>query len=950
MRGNFNPFFVFNQNPGGVPMKHNRTMLTLVLVAVVTLACSLPFLDGDTEASEQPPANNTDAGAPPDEAVSQPESPESPGEEIPTIAKPYAPNPIYEEPVDVPSAPTDLNVPLRVVNPVAAALAHEPVTSGVPFPSGSGIMDAQTLRLVDSSGNPLPAQFTPTARWGARVEDSAAELRWVLVDFFADLEGSETAYFFIQQGGPGPAPENPLLVVEKGSDVRIDTGAASFLVNTLDGSLEGPGMSAPLQGIITAENGSIYHSASPEQLEVTNYGTLRSVVSFNGSYSSEGGSLLDYSTQYWFYAGSPIVRVFHTIENNTPCPLEPDGQITCQDIGSDGSITFQDASLQMQADWGTNPVSFSIGGEGDPMSGGLEADLLLYQDSSGTNAWDKYLHMTDWDENPLDTQPRMQANVRFKGYMTTLGEQDIGSGNQAEGWLVLESNQSVWSAGVRDFWRQFPKALRVKQDGTIEIGLFPDEFGAEDYAFTLRPGEHKTHEVRIAPAFHPAISMPPLFAAAPPEWYVGSGEFGLTALPDWEDWPEHEQYLLYQLDTSPHDEGLEHVYDNILAAIEMTDFYGIFDYGDWPTDYEGFGVAPLGPKYDMGLGMWVQWARSGDMRWFWLAEAGGRHFADIDVLHTLHEPRHWSDGILFGHSYHDEEGFVNAHRNYGGAAPDTAFGAPGMLLTHYLTGYQNTYSATIELAECMEYRMHNDLYLCDYITSGTCSGEGWGLYPDGLYAAGARPASNALNILVTAYRATSDERYLSTADSLVAWAAAENQPYINGPPGGGDEEDHMRPWMLNLYLRALTNYLEMRSQYGMEDTYGAIGSYVRYADWLHEYAWIDLEAVDGSGPRAAYPYKWFFNERQGDINDEWSEGNNIPSINNWLYLGADAQAYAYHLTEDTLYLERAATLFRTGAMDPFFPGDPSLYTETKQTINSIVFGNTFLHIWEGARE
>jgi hypothetical protein len=150
--------------------------------------------------------------------------------------------------------------------------------------------------------------------------------------------------------------------------------------------------------------------------------------------------------------------------------------------------------------------------------------------------------------------------------------------------------------------------------------------------------------------------------------------------------------------------------------------------------------------------------------------------------------------------------------------------------------------------------------------------------------------------------------------------------------------------MINMYLRQLAYYLEMRQEFGLPDTYGAAESYLGFADWLHTYAWIDLEPID-TGARAAYPYEWWFDDRQGDINDEWAMGNNIPSINNWLLLGADAMAYAYHLSGNASYLDHAATLFRTGSRNPFFVGDFLTFSTTKETANSVIFGNIFLHEW-----
>ena len=903
--------------------------LIVTILMILMLACNLPIMGAGEVESEGQSEDSVDMG-----------SGQNEGQEVSTAEGGVAVS--FEMPDDSPSAPTALSIPLQVRNPGENVLNGEPVTSGIPFPSGSGIVDENSMQLVTQAGEPVPAAFTVLARWGAGVDDSAAEVRWVLLDFQTDLGPEETAYFFLQEGGPGPSPETPLQLVEDGSALRIETGAADFSVDLADGSLSGPGLQTPLVGVVTDAAGVEHAAGLSGDVVITTYGELRAAVRLKGPYDESG---LDHTTEYWFYAGSPLVRIFNTIENNNPCPLSPDdGQISCHYIGSEGSIAFQNASLRMGVDWGGAPANIQVGGEGSTYAGVLDGDLSLYQDSSGTDYWDKYANLTDWDGNPLDTQPRMQSYAAFRGYRTTLGGQEVDGGNQAQGWMVLDGSEAAWSVGVRDFWQQFPKALSASPDGMIEIVLFPAEFGGEDYTFSLRAGEHKTHEIRIAAAGYPNVAITPLFAAAPPEWYVGSGEFGMTAVPDWEKWAEHEQYLLYQLETSPNDEGLEYLHDNLFAAITATDFYGIFDYGDWPIDYEGYGVSPINVKYDFDLGLWVQWARSGDMRWFHLAEAADRHFADIDVLHTLHEPRHWSDGIIFGHSYHDEEGFTNPHRNEGGAAPDTAYGVPGMLLTYYLTGYQKTYDSAIEVADCIEYRAGNDFYLCDYLT-GSCSGEGWALQADGLYNSNSRPASNALVILTAAYRATQDARYLRPAEAIIAFADPSNQSYIDGPTGqSGDEEAALKPWLMNMYLRALAYHLEMRTEYNLPDTNDSKADYVRFADWLYENAWIELESVDGVGPRAAYPYLWFFDDRQGDPNDEWSVGNNVPAVNNWLLLGADAQAYAYQLSGNAMYLERGAALFRTGVHDPFFPGDNSLYTETKQTINALIYGNIFLNM------
>jgi hypothetical protein len=901
--------------PKGLFMKKNTATACLIIILTGILACNLS-------------KNATPSGLPSEPAATRQSADQS--------ASPQPSTPLPAP--DSPSAPGKLNVPLQVFNPLSAARANEPVTSGVPLPRDLAITDPAVLRLVDANGAAVPAQFTPLARWGAVPDDAGAPIRWVLIDFQASVEPQGTTYYFLQEGGPGPAPSMPVTLTDAADTLTIDTGAAQFVIDKNDGSLNGPGLSAPMFGQAQA-NGSTYTTNGPAAVNVTLNGPMRASIQVRGSYrGADGASLLEYTSRYWFYAGQSAARLFHTIENNTPCPVDEGGQISCYNIGSDGSVTFSDLSLIASTALGSD-LTFQAGGAGAPIEGNLTSDLVLYQDSSGTESWDRYPTLKDWDGNPLDARPRMQAYVSLRGYHITSGSSELAAGDQAAGWLSLAGSSGGWRIGIRDFWQNFPKALRARAGGQLEIGLFPDEFGPADYAFTLRAGEHKTHEIVLGPGAG-ASSAAPMRADAPPEWYAGSGALGLLALPDVSSWPEHEQYITYQIDPSPEREGWDHLHANVLDAVEATDFYGIFDYGDWPIDYEGYGVAPLNTKYDSNQGMWLQWVRSGDARWFTLADAANRHLADIDILHTLHSPRHWSDGIAFGHSYHDEDGLVNPHRNEGGNHPDTAFGAAGLMLTYYLTGYEKAQQSALELADCIEYRLRNDWHLCSYFSD--CSGEGYGLGDsDGIFDKGERPAANSLYILTNAYRATGDPRYLAVADALVDWAAASKQPYINGPTG---EDRMVDPWMLDVYLRSLADYIELRNEFSLRDTADARGSYLTYADWLHRYVWLALD--DGpTGPRAAYPYEWWLDERQGDPNDEYAVGNNIPSINNWLLVGADAMAYAHRLSGDGKYLDWAATLFRTGSADPWFEGDPSIYSESKQTINSIVYGNTFLYEW-----
>ncbi|MBN1579560.1 MAG: hypothetical protein JXA89_02570 [Anaerolineae bacterium] len=942
-------------------MKRRTTLLVVGLVALTVLACNLGSMQNATEQAPSTKASQQRATGTPtalarqtnppmqtattrqlatETATARPES--QPGAESTkslAVATPVPTCPLFSTP-QAPPAPTSLNLRLQVVNPANTDSGVEPVTSGVPLPHDLNITDPAQLQLVNTDGAPIMAQFTPLARWGGAPDDESKPIRWLLIDFQAAVCAGATGHYFLQEGGPGPTPPSPLTVTDDADSVVIDTGAAQFRISKRDGRLVTPGLSEPLYARAHAA-GVEYTTGGDVTIHVALQGPLRASVHVKGAYrDTDGSSLLDYTTRFWFYAGQSAVRLFHTVENNTPCPLREYDQIDCYRIGSEGSVVFDDLSLIVPSDLGSD-LTYQVGSDGETLRGDLEAQLNLVQDSNGTDSWDRYRTIVDWEDNPLDARPRMQAFVSLRGYRTTLGQDTVDSGDHAPGWLSVSGDGGTWRVGMREFWQNFPKALRAAPDGTIELGLFPAEFGTDEYAFTLRAGEHKTHEIMLSFSASTGEADPDplgntsLFAQAPSQWYIDSGVFGPTAVIDHKAWPDHEDYVDAQLDTAPTYETWMDWQPNLLASIAFYDMYGIYDYGDWPIDYEGYGGTPLNVKYDNDYGAWLQWVRGGDPRWFSIAEALDRHTADIDVLHTLHSPRHWSDGIAFGHSLHDEDGFTNPHRNEGGNHPDTAFGMLGLLTTYYLTGYEKAYETAIELADSIEYRLHHDNNLCARFPD--CSGEGYAL-AEGMYDAGCRPAANTLRIAVAAYRATADPRYLAVADALVDWARAEKQPYINGPTG---EDWAMRPWMLNLYLRALSEYIDMRSEFDLADPYEATKSFLSYADWLRTYAWIELEA----GDRAAYPYEWFFDGRQGDPNDEYALGNNIPSLNNWLLLGADAMAYAYRLSEDDDYMQRAMVLFHTGSRDPWFEGDTNTYAQCKETANSVSFGHVFLYEW-----
>jgi hypothetical protein len=841
------------------------------------------------------------------------------------------------------SSATAANLVKLTINETArSARKNEPVTSGFPLPRSLNIKTTTKLRLVDGAGNAVPAQFTPLARWGAAPTDATAPIKWLLVDFqCAALAAGKKASYTVQDSGAQPAFPK-LSVTESASSIAVNTGAAAFIISKSTGRLSGTGFKSPLSFSAVGSTGTSYSASRATDVDVILKGKMRASIRVKGQYRSAAGqTLVDFTTRYWFYAGRPYVRLFHTVENNTPGPLDEYAQISCYDIGSAGSVKFRDVSLAVETDL-TGTAAYALGGDKE-VKGTADQDVELYQDSSGTAHWNHYPTLKDFYGNNLDARPRMQAYVRFRGYQISAGSTRIGQGQQAQGWLTTRSGSKTWAVAVRDFWQNFPKALRLRSQGNkIQIGLFPDEFGPAAYSFCLRPGEHKTHEVLLEPSSGtstlPRQFNRPLFAAAPSSWYLSSGALGRVGARAVTDWPLYEHYIDYQLTKSPDFEDWFDFFPTIFAALEGLDFFGIFDYGDVPLDYEGYHVSPMNHKYNMDHGMWVQWMRGGDPRYFGLAEAADRHIADIDLLHYVHKPRHWSDGIMFGHSYHDEEGFKNPHRNYGGASCDLAAGIAGMVQTYYLTGYEKAWESAIELADCFYFRISNDRLLTAYFPQS--NGEGYALmdYIDGLWATQERPAAHCVNAMVAGYVAMGDKRYLNAAQAIVGWGDPSKQPYINGPNGSAGDEDYMSPQFLNYYCKSLGLYVDMLAEFKQTDKHNASQWIVSFQDFMRTYVWISKSDI-GFGARAGYPYRWYFDSR--------SE-NSEADMSSWLMLGADAMVLAFEKSKDRDYLDRAKILFRAGSTDPWYEDDANTYSSTKEMANALVLGNVFIWNWQKA--
>ena len=201
-----------------------------------------------------------------------------------------------------------------------AARVGTPVTGGIPF-ARAAVHDAERLELIDDAGERVPVQTEVLARW----DDQS--IKWLLLDFFTDLEANATRPFRIRQA-EGRTGATPPCVAwrQDGDGVYVDTGCLRarigprFLdqvaVRREDGTwldaAAGPG---EMWLTVNGENEGRYSASLDEDAEVAieQAGPNRLCVRVKGWHVAQDGRRYGaFVLRVHAYAGKPYLRVCHT--------------------------------------------------------------------------------------------------------------------------------------------------------------------------------------------------------------------------------------------------------------------------------------------------------------------------------------------------------------------------------------------------------------------------------------------------------------------------------------------------------------------------------------------------------------------------------------------------------------------------------------------------------------
>lgn len=806
-----------------------------------------------------------------------------------------------------------LSIPLTARERLGVARVNEPVQSGVPLPRGAQLLTTSGLSVLDAEGNVVPADFDVLSRWGGTPVDATKPIKWLLVSLPVSVAANGSATFTLTDYRPASHGETLSLDSSRSDHWVVSTGAARFEIATTGFDLfhrvtiGGTDLVVPsaTAGAYYTLGGSTYAASAARggsRLSVVRTGDRsRSLtLKVKGSHRTSDDSTdedLEFNTFLTFFAGSSAVRVQHTVQNNRPwTPLQNNAAFrplatsvldswTGQSVGTN-IVMADEIGLKLPLVLGASPKwTYATAASRAPQTGALGATVSLYQDNSGDASWAMWVaRRPSGNDGVSDVTsplyaPEAYVRTALRGYEIRNGSAVQESGSDANGWKISGYLDASGANGgvtvaVRDFWQNFPKALRVTAAGEVQAALFPADFRARH---ALRVGEQKTHDVLFrfrgpgttdVDAAGKAFAKP-LMLVAPGSWYAETTRVlptVSTAAPNayrFDTVATDPTYL--QVDVTPqeldaymtrhlagpgHCPGVtspgERFHAGLDAAISAAQLYGWLSYGDVPIDFEqeysdeinayACGDPPARPsvtgqygwKYDGDYALLLNFLRSGDYRFLDYGLAAVAHTADVDSLHHGRQSGRgitdFRDGGMFGHEQHLEDGVTNPHRNgnpeqiCGGGAywngtptSDMLYGAPAEALAYVLTGQEPFREALLDLADW----------------TGKYYVYAWGTDAD-------RSSRNVLMTLAAAYELTRDPAYKAGADTVLDANAILKNPmpaagFFPGNVGAAlglwvnvlrEADDTSRDAQLATVANAVTYFQEYVNDAARADAFG----------------------------------------------------------------------------------------------------------------------------------
>lgn len=612
-----------------------------------------------------------------------------------------------------------------------------PITQGIPFAEGE-LERGVPVRIVDSDGQPLPTQSTCIATWSKELK----YVKWLLVDFQCDLLPGQTKEVFLEcgEGIQAPQPSQAVTVTRREKRIRLDTGVlrleirtgspdflAGCYVKTDDGWRDvfrgEPGPHLYMIGV----DGEIYDSytaAPTPSIIVEDTGPMRASVCIKGYHASASGSdLCPYTLRIHVYAGKDDLRMFHTfVFDQNPDVLEFSevGMSFPLDLGDNLRMAFggQDkthcAKRWKYAQYlQSSDLDYQITCDGELLGNGEKTRGWATLCGSRVAA---FVAIRDfWQQFPKGYELTADGiDVQF--WPASYGEPLVFSTPWKE--TAVRFNGTRDEATVKRILEENPTApLNLKSfaaettDDILWIESMVDKYAPDrpashnDTGTQDGTGAAKTHELLMRFTPEPISDeeaerlgicvQEPVIAPVEPAYMCSTrAARGLFGGPD------------------PRFSELDELLDGIVERIAIEPMYRSRLWGFWRFGnmccshttgsglaYEAHyhtdpveGMKHVGPYNneadDPCWGVWTQFLRTGNRRFFLAASGFSRAMGDVGICHA-HPSRPWAVGLMHYHS---------AHQWTGGHSPSHTLNTT-LFLHHYLTGDRRMREIGLEVAD-----------------------------------------------------------------------------------------------------------------------------------------------------------------------------------------------------------------------------------------------------------
>ncbi len=481
-----------------------------------------------------------------------------------------------------------------------------PVTGGVPLARGAA-PEGVNFVLYKENNKPVPSQTSVLARW----KDGSA--RWLLLDFQAGPPPNGTSHFKLSwdKEAKEVEPEFPVRIVGRG-EPSVKT--KDIVLSPAENALLRISDRVDIVFSLTDSKGQICNGIV-ESTEIETRGKIRSTLLLKGAFRGpDGERVFGFRVRASVFAG--LTKVF----------LEP--QIL---VDAEQGLMQDIRELRIEVIPLNTFRSAAIGGT-PSWSGKLAEPVRLFQSD---------------DES-----------YRLEGAE--------GSGAKAPGWAEINDGKGTIAVAVQDFWQQWPKSIEVDSQ-KLEIGLFPEfEKGAfnhmkpwykyqylfEDNCYRLRTGQAPRWRIWLdfsgdGPSLRRSANAPLVPSAAPGQ-AIAAGVWGYIApagsagMGEYDDWAEN----LFE--------------NGYCHSIEVQHDYGQMNWGDW---FGERGCNWGNHEYDTAKHILIQFARTGEPKYFYIGNAAARHTSEVDVVQFVNDDlkRHFEEDLGGNLAYPVRPGMVHQH-------------------------------------------------------------------------------------------------------------------------------------------------------------------------------------------------------------------------------------------------------------------------------------------------